>query len=323
MINESLHLGMSVFVVPLYPARRDLFNEWQLHVIPLSQGMKGRKNIVWIFIFFSSLRLAMESRKLDPDNLTLVETSLTLLLVPFSPLEGLKGHLFYVTNLSPIYVWLTRRLLCKEAAGSRRWVWAPCNGPVGSTELGEPLLRWCLGPPTQPLSPDGAPGPDPMAWLWVSLYPKPPHHRGWRSPAMLQLSITEGMFPGRLGCPLLQQPQLLIWIQKLAAPGWEHDLVRALMWAPGLLLLSQCFFCSGITSAKLEVCPCLWAFGCLGYILSTQKERTIKGEENKHALFLKASSFPSVRILIDWQQKLKHSKKTLQNSDFNKIILFF
>lgn len=27
VINESLHLGMSIFVVPLYPAQRDLFNE--------------------------------------------------------------------------------------------------------------------------------------------------------------------------------------------------------------------------------------------------------------------------------------------------------
>lgn len=121
----------------------------------------------------------MESRNVDPDNLTLVETSLTLLLVPFSPLEGLKGHLFYVTNLSPIYVRLTRWPPCEEAAGGRGRVCAPCNGPVRSAELAEPLLSWCLGSPTQRLSPDGAWGPGPMAWLWVSLNPKPHHRRGW------------------------------------------------------------------------------------------------------------------------------------------------
>lgn len=72
----------------------------------LSQGIKGRKNIVCIF--FSSLRLVMESRNMDPDNF-LMETSLRLLLAPFSPLEGLKGHLFCVTNLSPVHVQATGR----------------------------------------------------------------------------------------------------------------------------------------------------------------------------------------------------------------------
>lgn len=58
--------------------------------------------------FFSSLRLVMESRNMDPDNF-LMETSLRLLLDPFSPLEGLKGHLFCVTNLSPVHVQATGR----------------------------------------------------------------------------------------------------------------------------------------------------------------------------------------------------------------------
>lgn len=100
------------------------------------------------FFFFPSLRLVMESRNVDPDNLTLVETGLTLLLVPFSPLEGLKGRLFYVTNLSPIYVWLTHWLPCKEAAGgwrtavsTTRWPWRGCRarGPPAQLVLGSTL----------------------------------------------------------------------------------------------------------------------------------------------------------------------------------------
>lgn len=43
----------------------------------------------------------MESRNIDPDNF-LMETSLRLLLVPLSPLEGVKCRLFYATNLSPV-----------------------------------------------------------------------------------------------------------------------------------------------------------------------------------------------------------------------------
>lgn len=100
------------------------------------------------FFFSPSLRLVMESRNVDPDNLTLVETGLTLLLVPFSPLEGLKGRLFYVTNLSPIYVWLTHWLPCKEAAGgwrtavsTTRWPWRGCRarGPPAQLVLGSTL----------------------------------------------------------------------------------------------------------------------------------------------------------------------------------------
>lgn len=76
------------------------------------------------FYYFSSSRLVMESRNIDPDSVTLVETSLKLLL-PFSPLEGLKGHLFYVTNLSPIYAQLT---LATLAAGGGGWIWTSCHG---------------------------------------------------------------------------------------------------------------------------------------------------------------------------------------------------
>lgn len=239
----------------------------------------------------------MESRNVHSDNLTLVETSLTLLLVPFSPLEGLKGHLFYVTNLFPIYVRLTRRPPCKEAAGGEGRVSAPCNGPVGSTELG---LSWCLGLPAQTLSPDGAWGPGPMAWLWVSLTLIPTTSGDGEVPPNFSSASWRGCSRG--GCTLLSwKPQLQIWLQKWAAPEREHDLVQAHMWAPGLLLLSQRFFCLGLTSARLEVCPHLWGFGCFRQIPSTQKERAVKEEENKHAFFLKASSFPSVRVLIDWQ----------------------
>lgn len=73
--------------------------------IIVSRNKRQKKRLD--FYFFSSLRLVMESRNIDPDNF-LMETSLRLLLVPFSPLEGLKGRLFYVTNRSPVRVQVTR-----------------------------------------------------------------------------------------------------------------------------------------------------------------------------------------------------------------------
>lgn len=78
----------------------------------------------------------MESRNIDPDNF-LMETHLRLLLVPFSPLEGLKGCLFYVTNFSPVYVQVTR---WGGSWGIWGWMWAPRNGPVRSAGLGSPCL---------------------------------------------------------------------------------------------------------------------------------------------------------------------------------------
>lgn len=55
----------------------------------------------------------------------------------------------------------------------------------------------------------------------------------------------------------------------------------------------------------------------------TQRERTIEEEENKRAFLFPKNIFIRFTENIDWQQKLKQNKKNLQNSDFNKIILFF
>lgn len=323
MINESLHLGMSVFVVPLYPAQRDLFNEWQLHVIPLSQGMKGRKNIVWIFVFFP-LYISNGIQKRRPRQLNSGGNQFDVVISSIQPPGRIKRS--FVLCYKPL------PNLCKAdtLAALRGGSWGQRTG-VCTMQWPCQVCRACRAPAQLVLG-----FPHPTSFPWWSL--------GARSNGMA-LGEPEpqtpppqgmvGMVPPRFssaswrGCSLggwavlSWQPQLQMWLQKLAAPGWEHDLMQARMWAPGLLLFSQCFFCSGITSARLEICPRLWGFGCLRYILSTQKERTIKEEENKHALFLKASSFPSVRILIDWRQKLKQNKKNLQNPDFNKIILFF
>lgn len=83
---------------------------------------KGRKIIVLIFIIFSPLRLVIESRNIDIDKLNSGGNQFNVVIVPFSPPEGLKGHLFYVTNLSPIYVHLTCWSPCREAAGNGGWV---------------------------------------------------------------------------------------------------------------------------------------------------------------------------------------------------------
>lgn len=95
----------------------------------------------------------------------------------------IKRSLVYVTNLFPIYVWLTHWLPCKEAAEGREWVWAPCNGPVGSSELGNALLSWYLGPPHPTSFPWGSPGDRSNGVVLGLPEPKPHYLRGCLSSA--------------------------------------------------------------------------------------------------------------------------------------------
>lgn len=175
----------------------------------------------------------MESRSRDPDNF-LMETSLRLLLIPSSPLEGLKGRLFCVTNLSPVYAQVTR----PGGSWGMRMDVSPMEWPCQTCRAWQPLLSWCLDPPCPSRVPLPL-GPSPITQFWVSLNPKCHHHcRAQRTHPKLQLSTMEGMFPGRLGCP---PPKATagIWFQEWTAPGWEHDLVGESVWAPGLMLLSH------------------------------------------------------------------------------------
>lgn len=219
----------------------------------------------------------MESRNMDPDNF-LMETILRLLLAPFSPLEGLKGHLFCVTNLSPVHVQATGR----GGSWGMRMDVSPMQWPCQVCRAWEPLLSWCLHHPCPsrvPLppesltpSPGGVQGPSPMASFWGALTP----NAAAAGHKDLALSFSSASWRGcTLGgwAVLPWKPQMGIWFQKWTAPGSEHDLVQTRTWAPGLTLFSHPFFSLGITSERLGVCPCLWGSGCLNRYQPLKKKR--------------------------------------------------
>lgn len=166
--------------------------------IIVSRNKRQKKHCLdFYFFFFFKINNGIQkhrSRQLSDGNQFKI-----LLLVPFSPLEGIKGHLFCVTNLSPVYAQVTRR----GGSWGMRMDVSPVKWPCQICRAWEPLFSWCLNPPC----PNRVPlplGPSPITQFWVSLNPKSHHHcRAQRT----QLSIMEGMFPGRLGCPLLK-PQV-------------------------------------------------------------------------------------------------------------------
>jgi len=223
--------------------------------------MKGRKNIVWISPP-PRLRLVMESRNLDPDNLTLVETSLTFLLVPFTPLGRIKRS--FVLCYKPLPSLCTADKLTTLQGGSCGWRMgvSTMQWPCWVCRAWAAPVQLVLGSPLPNLFPLTEPGSQVQTWLWVSLNPKLHHCRGWKSLHPLQLSIMEGMFARRLCCPSPGSHSCKFDSRNWLLLGGSMTLCKHI-WAPGLPLVLQRFFRSGIASARPEVCPRLWGFYCL------------------------------------------------------------
>lgn len=270
----------------------------------LSQGIKGRKNIVWIFTFFFFLKISNGIQKYRSRQLSDGNQFKTVICSIQSPGRIKRSFVLCYKPLSRLCVNDTSRgqLGHEDGWWGWGWEWAPWNGPVRSAGLGSPCSAGAWISPTQasptplgPLTPfpGGFQGPHPMTSFWVNLNPKCHHHcRAQRIHPKLQLSITEGISLG--GWAVLPcKPQLGIWFQKWTTPGSENDLMIVRVWAPGLTLLSHCFFCLGITSERLEVCPCLWGSGCLNRYQPLKKEKIVKEEENRHVFFSLKSVFIS------------------------------
>lgn len=151
--------------------------------------------------------------------------------------------------------------------------------PCQVCRAGEPLPRWCLDHPCPsriPLPPGSVtpfPGGEVQwhspGWAWAPNATTAGHKE-------LPPSFSSASWRGcSLGgwAVLPWEPQLGIWFQKWTVPGFEHDLLQERVWAPGLTWLSNCFLSLGITSERLEVCPCLWDSGCLNRHQPFKKKR--------------------------------------------------
>lgn len=157
---------------------------------------------------------------------------------------------------------------------------------AGLQSLGTPCSAGAWVDPVQPLSPDRAQGPGPMAWLWVSLNPKSHHCRGWRSAPMLQLSSVEGMFPGRLGCPHLAATAAANLTPEIGC-SWMGAWPRASTYAGTRTAIAfTVFLLFGHHFSKTGSLPASVGFWLSQIDTVHSKKRTIK-EENKHAFFPK------------------------------------
>lgn len=155
----------------------------------------AEKNIVWIF--FSLFTTSNRIQKCRPRQVNSGGNQPDIVISSVQPPGRIKRS--FVSCYKPLSNLCMADALAALQGHSWGWragvrtVWWSC------------WVRGAQGAPAQLVF--GSPLPSLfllMSWLWVSLNPKPHHHRGWRSAAVLQLSVMGGMVPRRLGCPLLE-----------------------------------------------------------------------------------------------------------------------